>query len=78
MSKWAQPAHKKAANCLGYALTLGSYEAWANVAFVWAARLSKNERAALAYAALLSLDDDTAYRTASAVLFGTRHGEDKA
>jgi hypothetical protein len=39
------------------------------------ARLTKAERAALAYSALISLDDDTAYRTASAALFGVMDGE---
>ena len=58
-----------------YALTLGTADAWHGAAFVFTARLTDQERAALAYAALRSLNHDIAYMTASAVLFGTLKGE---
>lgn len=60
---------------MGFALTLGTFEAWQGFGFILAARLSKQERAALAYAALSSLGADDGYRVASAALFGTYQGE---
>ncbi len=71
MSKWAKPAHKKAAKVLGYALTLGTADAWLKLRFVLVAKLSTRERAALAYAALSSLSDEDGYMIASEVLFST-------
>ncbi|APZ52164.1 hypothetical protein Ga0080574_TMP1830 [Salipiger abyssi] len=41
-------------------------------------RLTTEERAALAFAALRSLDDHTAYLTASAALFEVVNGEAQA
>jgi hypothetical protein len=45
---------------LGYALTLGSAEAWGDLAFVLVARLTSQERRALALTALASVDPDEA------------------
>ena len=71
---YGKDAHKRAAKCFEYALTLGTTDAWSEVSAVWTARLTKAERAAQAYAALKALDRDTASMTASAVLFGTLDG----
>lgn len=60
MSKWAKSEHKKVARCIGYALTLGDEAAWHGLTIVLMARLSDEERAALAFAALMSLSDDHA------------------
>lgn len=62
---------KRVSRSLGYALWLNTSDAWVGFAVVLSARLTSHQRAALAYAALRSLDDETAYKTASAALFGT-------
>ena len=49
-------AHKSASRVLGYALHLSGFTAWDSASAVWAARLSDEERAALAYAAALWFD----------------------
>ncbi len=59
MSKYAKDEHKRAARSLGYALTLGTSDAWLDFKTIIAARLSKEERAGLAFAALRALDDET-------------------
>ena len=75
MSLYAKTAHKRVAKAIGYVLTLDTPEAWDGFSLILLARLNKRKRAALAYAALNSLDDDTAYRTASVALFGVLNGE---
>ncbi len=65
-----KPVHKRASRMLGYALTLGSEAAWRQFCFVINVRLSPAERAALAFAALSSLDEDHAQQTAEAALWG--------
>ena len=75
MSLYAKDTHKTVAKCIGFALTLGTGSAWEKVSALMVARLSKEERAALAFAALNSLDDDAAYMTASVAIYGTLHGE---
>ncbi|WP_417210003.1 hypothetical protein [Antarctobacter sp.] len=62
------PAHKRLSKMLGYTLTLGGAEAWSGFSDVAAARLSTEERAALAYAALRSLHPDHAELTARAAI----------
>jgi hypothetical protein len=57
MSLFAKPVHKAVARAIGYALTLGDEAAWHGLTIVLMARLSERERAALAYAALMSLSD---------------------
>lgn len=69
------PKRTRVARALGFALTLGTFEAWRGFGFILAVRLSRKERAALAYAALTSLSDEDGYRVASAALFGTFQGE---
>ncbi len=75
MTAYAKPEHKRVCRSIGYALTLDSSAAWEGVAMILVARLTAKERAALAYAALVSLDDQDAYRTASVALFGVFDGE---
>lgn len=60
MSKWAKPDHKRIARVLGYVLTSGTASAWRGFATIAMARLSVEERACLAKAALISLPDDIA------------------
>lgn len=69
------PKRARVARALGFALTLGTFEAWSGFGYVLTARLSRKERAALAYAALSSLGDEDGYRVASTALFGTFQGE---
>lgn len=75
MLNWGDLDHVRAMRVAGHALTLGTSDAWLSASAVWAARLSVPERVALAYAALKALDEDEAYLTASAAIFGTLHGE---
>ena len=70
MSKYAKPAHKSAARMLGFALTLGTEADWWEFSAVTYARLTRKERAALAYFALMSLDEDDAYEVAQTAVFG--------
>ena len=60
MSLFAKPSHKAVARAIGYALTLGDEAAWHGLTIVLMARLSDQERAALAFAALMSLSDEHA------------------
>ena len=55
---------------VGYALHLGAddFDGWMQAAFVWRARLSDQERAALAYAAMRALDPEDAAAVADAAL----------
>ena len=75
MSLYAKDGHKSIVTAISFALTLGTAKAWEGLSLILMARLTKAERAALAYSALISLDDDTAYRTASVALFGVMDGE---
>ncbi len=75
MSLYGKDAHKRTAKIVGYALTLGTADTWHGVAYVLAKCLTQAERASLAYAALQSLDEDTAYMTASVALFGVLNGK---
>ena len=56
---------------LGYALTLGDFAGWAAASAVWAVRLTAEERAALAWAALKSLEPEQAEAVAETV-FGVQ------
>ena len=55
---------------MGYALTLGDYETWETASAIWQARLSTQERGALAWAALRALDHPDALAVAETVLGG--------
>ncbi|MBW4972433.1 hypothetical protein KZZ08_02325 [Roseovarius mucosus] len=70
MAKIGKPSHKAISRALYYTLTLSEFWAWAGFRFILMARLSRVERAALAYAVLSSLDDDDSYMVASLVLYG--------
>ncbi|WP_456386280.1 hypothetical protein [Profundibacter sp.] len=61
MSKYGKIPHKRVAKTLGYALTLGGEASWHGFTIVLLARLTEPERAALALAALNSLDHNNAY-----------------
>lgn len=74
MSKFGSPAHKSASRMLYYALTLGDFDTWAAFRAIAVMRLSRLERASLAYAALSSLCDHDGYLVASTVLFGLDEG----
>lgn len=70
MSEFADPAHKSVARMVGYALSLGDLDNWAEAAAVLEARLAPQERAALAWAAIRSLDADSAEKVARYYLRG--------
>lgn len=70
MSLFAKRGHKRVAKVVGYALTLGTADAWADASAIFAARLSDRERAGLAWAALRSLDPAHAEDVATALLGG--------
>ncbi|ARE38335.1 hypothetical protein RGUI_0194 [Rhodovulum sp. P5] len=55
---------------LGYALTLGTEEAWWQFCVLIFARLTVRERGFLAYMALMSLNESQAYETADKAVFG--------
>lgn len=69
-SKLMKRPHLGATRMLGYALTSHDYETWEAASAVWQARLSPEERAALAWAALRSLDRDHALDVIETVLGG--------
>lgn len=56
------------ARVLGYALTLGNFDGWADFRAVAVVRLSASERAAQAYALLTSLEPDQAETVAAVAL----------
>lgn len=53
---------------LGFCLTLGTADTWSDFSFVASVRLEESERAALAYAALRSLDASNAEIVAAGVM----------
>ena len=63
-SKLMKRPHLGATRMLGYALTMHDYETWEAASAVWQARLTPEECAALAWAALRSLDRDNAVEVA--------------
>lgn len=69
-SKLMKRPHLGATRMLGYALTMHDYETWEAASAVWQARLTPEECAALAWAALRALDEDHAREVANTVLDG--------
>lgn len=67
-SKLMKRPHLGATRMLGYALTSHDYETWEAASAVWQARLSPEECAALAWAALRALDLDHAREVANTVI----------
>ena len=67
-SKLIERRHLGATRMLGYALTLGDFDGWEAASAVWQARLTPEERGALAWAALRSLDRDHARDVANTVI----------
>ena len=61
-----KPAHKRASRVLGYALTLGCPVGWQAASALWQARLTPQEIAALASAALKATAPDLAQLVAEA------------
>lgn len=74
MSRFAKNGHKRVCRSLGYALTLATPQSWLDLSAILALRLTKAERAGLAYAALISMDAEDAHDVASLALFGTSRG----
>lgn len=70
MARYAKPAHKKAAKALGYALTLDTRDAWFAVSVVWQSRLSPQETATAALAALRATGPDYVQLVATEALGG--------
>lgn len=68
MSLFAKPSNKAVARAIGYALTLGDEAAWHGLTIVLMARLSDQERAALAFAVLISLSNEHASAVAEAAV----------
>ena len=69
LSKHIKPDHKRMSRMIGYTLTLGDADAWAGFVAVATARMTPEERAALAFPALRSLDTpEQAELVAEAVL----------
>ncbi len=58
VSKHIPPDIKKVARCIGYAAWLDTDDAWLGLPVVLALRLEVHQRAALAYAALRTMDED--------------------
>ncbi len=76
MSKYAKPAHKRAARLLGYALTLGNGATWWMFAALISIILTSKERAALAFMALNALDYDEAVMVADEALNSRARSEE--
>lgn len=75
MATYLKHGHIRTGRAISFALRLGNKKAWDDLVIVLMVRLSKEERAALAHSALISLDEDTAYRAASVALFGVLNWE---
>lgn len=63
-----KPAHLRAVRALGYTLTLGDPVAWWDFSSIIASRLTVDERTALAFMALKSLDNEAAHLVAEAAI----------
>ena len=69
LGTFMKPDHKRMARVIGYTLTVGGTDAWAGFSTATKARLTVEERAALAWAALRSLDTpEQSEQVAKAVL----------
>lgn len=69
---------KRASRAIGFALWLENSEQWSGLAFVLRARLSSHQRASLALAALLSLNDDEACQLVVIAMHGLSQQEEAA
>lgn len=69
-SKSIRPRHLRCTRVFGYALTLADAGAWEAASLIWQARLEVDECAALATAALRSLNYEDALRVAQNVFSG--------
>ncbi|MBI6630714.1 hypothetical protein [Pontibaca salina] len=68
LSQLMKTNHKRMSRVLGFCLTLGTEDAWYEFSALAAVRLTELERAALAFAALYSLEYEHAEMTAAAVI----------
>ena len=68
LSKYMKPEHKRMSRALGYALTLDNDSGWNGFVTLAEARLSEEERAALAWASLRSLQPANADAVAKHVI----------
>ncbi len=69
MSRYARPAHKRAARALGFALTLGTEPDWWVFSALINRLLTDQEKTALAYFALMAMDEHQTQITAEAALW---------
>ncbi|MFY9210037.1 MAG: hypothetical protein WAO69_02825 [Aestuariivita sp.] len=67
-ARYAKSEHEKAAKVLGYALTLDTPDAWYAASAVWQARMTPQEAAAKAWAALHATEPELALMVARAAL----------
>lgn len=69
---------KRVSRSLGFALWLGDFSAWNSLTTILRLRLSEEQRAALAYAALRSLDPEHAEIVAGGAIDGMAYFEEAA
>jgi hypothetical protein len=74
MTRFALDRHKRAARAVGYALTANLPVLWHDLSLIFIARLTGVERAALAFAALRSLDPEDRERIFEAAHRGHTDG----
>lgn len=70
LSTLMSPQRLSAVRTMGYALALGDLESWEIASALWVARLSDDERVALAWAALKALEPKQAREVFKAALSG--------
>ncbi|SNT23405.1 hypothetical protein [Antarctobacter heliothermus] len=77
MLQGVRPAHKVVSRALEFYLTLGvNGKRSDELVTIFSARLTEDEKAGIAYAALLSMEDqNAAYQIGSIALFGVYRGE---
>jgi len=64
-----EPAYKSAGRAINYALVVGTGQAWAQASLVML-RLSREERVALAFAALSTLEPSEIYQVGELAITG--------
>ena len=69
---------KRASRAIGLALWVGNREQWFGLSIILRARLSDEQRAALAFQALRALDRDIACLTADLAIYGPEQEDDAA
>lgn len=69
MSLYVNPAHKRASRVLGFALTLDNPASWYAASSVWQARLTPQETAVMAVAALNATESELEQSIAEEALY---------